>query len=77
MHMTITFPTDGTPRVEIDGVDISRHILRDGFSITPGEPIGQALVHMTLRPPTLVVDGEVVDPKPLAVALGQAQADRS
>lgn len=57
-HVQIHQNSDGSGRVLVDGVDLSMHILADGFRIENlgGGKTDPARVHMTVVADTLDVD---------------------
>lgn len=73
MHVHIEYRSDGTAKVDLDGQDISNQVMRSGFGIrfddeSPEYPVGKAVIEMRLRPDSIIVEGEVLDP-PEAIEL--------
>ncbi|MEV5001972.1 hypothetical protein [Nocardioides sp. LML1-1-1.1] len=53
IHLERTNPA--AARVHLDGVDITKHVLADGFGVTLAQPGDQACVAMKLRPSILEI----------------------
>lgn len=84
MHVHIVFKPDTTVDVEIDGVNIAKHVRHRDFRIgmenlaSDGEPeyLGPVL-HLALRPATIVVDGEFQPYAEFELALAESMGARA
>lgn len=64
MHMRIHFDstTPGQTRVELDGTDITKHVLAEDFAIDANVLEGwgpRPIVSLRLKPDTIDIDGDV------------------
>lgn len=61
MHMHLEFHRGGEAKLILDDVDITKHVLADGFGFDFDPSTRGAVVSMKLRPSKLTVEGDLKD----------------